>query len=108
MKALGADINDFYKNGWPEGHYHDDYDETIGQEGANGELLLDPEKKYDLDDLGVVINERTNEYKTFSYFYSRWKKNRFTATLVVVVPKDAEEKVRALLIAAGYPAKESK
>ena len=47
MKAKGAEIFDFYTNGWPEGWYHDDNELEIVSETDGVTSILEPDEEYD-------------------------------------------------------------
>ena len=71
MKVIGAEIIDFYNNHFPDGYYHDDYDECIDMNN------LDPNQKYELNDLGYIISdEDPGNGKTFASVFRQWQKNK--------------------------------
>lgn len=105
-KALGAEIVEFYLNGWPEGHYVDDSELTITddrrimpidsseKDKSSGFPLSD---RFELSKFGVIISEAdSSKIYDFAYFFNRWKKNRNVVTLVVEIPIEMEEKFRKL------------
>ena len=101
MKALGAEIWDFWHNAWPEGYYSDDC--SIEIEDDNGGCLLDPGAKYNLSEFGVICKEDTSlmEAESFSKFFLAWKKKQTTVTLVIEVPKAKIEEIKLHLAEAG-------
>jgi len=104
MKALGAEIWDFWQNGWPEGYYIDDTE--IEAEDDKGNCLLDLAAKYDLAEFGVLCPdgtqaERMREAERFSYFFSKWKKAQTKETLVIEVDKSKTEQIKAQLKEMG-------
>ena len=96
--ALGADINEFYNNHFPEGYFSDDMSDTIQCDNSlwNGEneLNLNPTTKYNLDDFGVVVRKSDDVYWDFSEKFIEWQDKQNFATLVVKVPKNMESLVR--------------
>jgi len=48
--ATGAEIKDFWDNGWDGNYYHDDWDEPVQDE--QGKWILEDGKLYNLDRLG--------------------------------------------------------
>ena len=62
LYSTGAEVADFYNNGWPRNYYHDDYELDICD--ANGDFSLIPTTEYDLDELGVLIWQEDHEPKS--------------------------------------------
>jgi hypothetical protein len=48
--ATGAEIKDFWDNGWDGNYYHDDWDEPVQDD--DGKWILEDGKLYNLDRLG--------------------------------------------------------
>lgn len=90
--ASGTHIWDFWKNHWPEGHFIDDSE--IEVEGAHGECLLNPVELYFLDKFGFVVNEKTDEARSFKSVFLKWKKEQDLVQLVIQIPKDQVEAVK--------------
>lgn len=103
-KALGADIIDFYNNGWPDGWYHDDNSIDV-EDNGEGLDIVQPDQQYDLDDLGVLVKDNDPMGATpdmsFSTAFNRWKKDRDVDTIVVLVPKDKAKDFRAEMKTRG-------
>lgn len=97
MKAIGAEIIEFYNNHFPDGYYHDDYDESIDMDNLN------PNQKYELNDLGYIISDEdpSNE-RTFSSVFRRWQKKQTHVTLLVSVPREQIEAAKKDIKALGY------
>ena len=101
MKALGAEIKDFYDNHFPEGYYHDD---GIEMHDGDGRWLLKDEEKYDLGELGVIVPNDGNypaDAASFESFFRKWKKSRTTVTMVIEVKKEKAEELKKLLEGAN-------
>jgi len=81
MKATGADIWDFYLNGWPTGYYHDNTEIEIGYVPDDFNLIeaapiIDLEKEYDLNVFGLLVPEVNADYGnniSFEDAYLSWK-----------------------------------
>lgn len=114
-KALGAEIVEFYLNGWPEKHFVDDsilsvtddrriiHSDADNERTATGLPLTD---RFDLSDFGVIISEEdTSKIYDFSYFFNRWRKQRDTVMLLVEVTIALEDKVRKAIERAGAKVK---
>ena len=106
MKALGADRKEFYNTGWPEGYFHDDYDENlVGKDGEMPESLNDLET-YELDRLGWLFpNGMPNSGKkeiSFARAFGKWKKDREFTMVSVDVPNSRKDELMALLKAHGF------
>jgi hypothetical protein len=101
-KALGADIIEFYRNGWPDGWYHDDATIEV-EDQDDGTPVVQPNEKYDLVELGVLVDEAgIKDHVTFASAFNRWKKTRDVDTVVVSVPKDKSVAFRAEMKAQGF------
>lgn len=117
-KAIGADILSFY-DAWPMGRewYHDDCDIEIT--GDEGEHLLDPTKKYDLDDFGTICWQGDGDCPErlevggsnlvvegfgleFGYVLRAWLKATNNSTFSITVPKDQVEALKALAKERGW------
>lgn len=82
MKALGAEIIEFYQNNWVgDDWYYEDSDCEIQIEDEFGEISISPTEKYDLRKFGVVcwqgagIPPKGYEDFTFERAFKRWKKS---------------------------------
>lgn len=91
-KALGKDINEFYNNHFPEGHYIDDFTEDYGDFlekylDDQGNLCLPLTEKFELNAFGIIIPEGSNSDNgtSFSSCFKRWLKQQKTATILVEV-----------------------
>jgi hypothetical protein len=78
MKATGADIWDFYKNGFPTEYSHDTYDREIAcwpdENSSRGAYsLLDDDIAYDLKDFGTLWDSVSDKMLTFEDAYLTWK-----------------------------------
>jgi len=80
--ATGAEIKDFWDNGWDGNYYHDDWEVPVQDE--EGEWILEDAKLYDLDKLGLCIWQgpssgvgarRANEPETIPFVeaFLKWK-----------------------------------
>jgi len=103
MKATGAEIKEFWENGFPETHYHEDPEIEIVDQNT-GDFILDPNDKYDLGSLGYLVPPSSNSghrVMPFQAAFLKWRKARTTAVLVVEVAKEKEADLRAAIEAAG-------
>ena len=91
MKATGAQIKDFWDNGWPDNYYY----EPEGMEvvdGENGKFILELEKEYDLSVFGyLVLHEEKDQFADWIHFedaYARYSKTQVGIDVYAVkVPK---------------------
>jgi hypothetical protein len=98
MTATGAEIREFYDNHWPEGYYHDDCEIT----DDDGKCNLDPDQKYDLAELGVLVADGDPDNRiTFQSAFLRWKKTFGKRILVVTVPGERVEDFMAVVRELG-------
>jgi hypothetical protein len=76
-KALGKDIWEFYRDGWPENHSHGGYDLKVAywpgeaHDSRGAYSLLEDDKEYDLSLFGYVYDDVTKV--TFEDAYLAWK-----------------------------------
>ena len=104
-KALGIEIKNFLKDGFPEG-FELDFDDT-----PDDELDLDnleDDKFYELSKSNFGILVREDDYlvrKTFSEAFSTWQRKRNVGYLLVEVPKDKLDEAKAKIIELGYKVK---
>lgn len=104
-KALGIEIKNFLKDGFPEGFVHE-FDESEDEDLELEEVLVDNEF-YDLSDnmFGYLVRELDDTEKTFSKAFSSWKRKRNVIFLLVEIPKDKLDEVKAKIIELGYKVK---
>ena len=100
-KALGIEIKNFLKNGFPKNFTLDFNDSP-----DSGELDLDnleDNELYELssDNFGFLVDEKGG-CKTFSQAFSAWKRKRNASFLLVEVPKDKLDEVKAKITELGY------
>ena len=103
-KALGIEIKNFLEDGFPEGFVHE-FDES-GDSDSDLELeeVLEDNKLYDLSDnmFGYLVLEDDDLVrKTFFQAFSAWKRKRNVSFLLVEVPKDKLDEVKAKIIELG-------
>jgi hypothetical protein len=83
--ATGAEIKDFWDNGWDGNYYHDDWDEAVQDDLGN--WILEDGKLYNLDRLGYccwqgpssgVGARRHDQPETIPFVeaYLKWKGKR--------------------------------
>lgn len=107
--ALGAEIQEFYENGWP----HDDYVREAGDdlydEAEN--WLLEPGKSYNLNKVGGVLSwcnhhesppKHLGEHPSFAKAFNAWLDSKAAAgkEQVVInawVPAGQGDRLRALV-----------
>ena len=75
--ATGAEIKDFWDNGWPVDCYHDDSEYEI--EDENGNWTLQDDEKYELALLGSIIqrggdSSRDERTMSFEQAFNEWKR----------------------------------
>lgn len=95
-KALGSELTDFYENGFPEGYFHEDYDESIDPDN------FVPTQKYELNDLGWIIKDDGTEEVSFASAFRKWKKQQTTTVILVEVPKEDELTAKVKIKQLGY------
>lgn len=89
-KALGQDINNFYNNYFPEGHFIEG--ESIDYENVQdnkGNLILDPAQKYELKEFGYIVPDYgEGKEVSFESAFKKWLKTQSTKNLIIEIPKD--------------------
>ena len=103
-KALGIEIKNFLEDGFPKGFVHE-FDES-GDSDSDLELeeVLEDNKLYDLSDnmFGYLVLEDDDLVrKTFFQAFSAWKRKRNVSFLLVEIPKDKLDEVKAKIIELG-------
>lgn len=105
MKVLGSDIVDFFNSSWPEEYYVDDSVMSVNADKIfidETDTQMPTTDKYELSKFGYLCGAGNLSLETF---YSRWKKNQTTITMVVQVPKENEQEIREMLKRAGITVK---
>ena len=102
MKALGAEIIEFYQNNWVgDDWYYEDTDCEIQIEDEFGRIAILPSEKYDLGKFGVVCWQGAgippNGYEDFTFerAFKQWKKSLLESgqrifTVRVLAEKESE------------------
>lgn len=105
MKALGADIKEFWLNHWPDGMYVEDNEEALMND-TTGEPQLEDGEKYDLNRFGYLLRNQgsTGQEASFETYFRRWIKERDTVTVIVTVPRGKEDECIGLIKQAGWKA----
>ena len=101
-KTLGIEIKNFLEDGFPEGFVHE-FDES-GDSNLELEEVLEDNKLYDLSDnmFGYLVLEDDDLVrKTFFQAFSAWKRKRNVSFLLVEIPKDKLDEVKAKIIELG-------
>jgi hypothetical protein len=103
-KALGIEIKNFLKDGFPEGFILD-FDDSPN----SGELDLDnleDNKFYELssDNFGFLVDENGG-CKTFFQAFSAWQRKKKVSYLLVEVPAGMEETAKGKITELGYKVK---
>ena len=101
-KALGVEIKNFLKDGFPEGFVHE-FDESEDSDLELEDLVDD--KLYGLSDnmFGyLVLEDDDSVRKTFSQAFSAWKRKRNVSFLLVEVPSGMEETAKVKITELGY------
>ena len=104
-KALGIEIKNFLKDGFPEGFIHE-FDESGDSDLELEEVLVDNEF-YDLSDsmFGYLVRELDDTEKTFSKAFSTWQRKRNVSYLLVEVPKELLSEAKSKITELGYKVK---
>ena len=104
-KALGVEIKNFLKDGFPEGFVHE-FDESGDSDLELEEILVDNEF-YDLSDdmFGYLVSELDDTEKTFSKAFSIWQRKRNVSYLLVEVPKELLSEAKSKITELGYKVK---
>ena len=104
-KALGIEIKNFLKDGFPEGFVHE-FDESGDSDLELEEVLVDNEF-YDLSDsiFGYLVSELDDTEKTFSKAFSTWKRKKNVSFLLVEVPKELLSEAKSKITELGYKVK---
>ena len=105
-KALGIEIKNFLKDGFPEGFIHE-FDESKDSDLELEEVLVDNEF-YDLSDnmFGYLSLEDDDLVrKTFSKAFSTWQRKRNVSFLLVEVPKELLSEAKSKITELGYKVK---
>lgn len=101
--AKGAEITDFWRNGFPEGYYSDDCEiEVVGEHDEN---LLEPDTNYPLSKFGNLYPDMYDGGEnviSFTSAFNRWKKAQTTEVLIVDVPKEKADEARQQIASLGY------
>lgn len=77
--ATGAEIRDFFENGWDETYYHDDSEIPLMNDAGN--WILEDDKLYDLSKLGMMVPitfQPLSKYKSFEVGFMAWKAKKAT------------------------------
>ncbi len=107
MKATGAEITEFWKE-WPPGDdwYIDDGFDVLDE---HDQPLLDPKKKYDVSDLGVLVWQGKGPSPAglggvvpVQTVFAKWRKARTHQTFTVSVPNEAVDEFKALCERRGW------
>ena len=104
-KALGIEIKNFLKDGFPEGFIHE-FDESGDSDLELEEVLVDNEF-YNLSDnmFGYLVSELDDTEKTFSKAFSSWKRKKNVSFLLVEVPKELLSEAKSKITELGYKVK---
>ena len=101
MKTNGATWK-AYLESWPDGQWFDDCDETIN--GVPGdEFGLDtPDDAVVEFTCGVVFaNENDRAGESLVAHFKRWQKAQTHDTIVISIPKDKQDELKAFLCGVG-------
>jgi hypothetical protein len=75
--ATGAEIKEFWENGWPEGYYHEGEDAEVKVQNEDGVWIIRDERNYDLTQLGHVLSDGSGGSvrpdMTFAEAFAQWK-----------------------------------
>lgn len=105
VKMTGAEWNRFYADAeaWPDGAWHEDEEVTVDGKA--------PPEDFDFSSVpdaamltvagGVVYLKELEEGPSLEAHFKRWRKRQTTTTLVVDVPHETADAVRAAIAAAG-------
>jgi hypothetical protein len=111
MKATGAEIWNFWMNGWPQNWYND---AEIEVESPEGDCLLEMDQEYDLRSFGYICWPGTMGFPRdeapahgkdtvpFAKWFSFWKRGRTTVTFAVTMPRKDEAAFREFCLGHGW------
>ncbi len=103
MKITGAEFMDWYANGFLDNDWYHEDDGNVRVMDEEGNFLLDPDKTYDTRDLGYLAYQgtrpvsRDEETMDLATVIRKWRKARDHEILIVTVPKNDHDRVKALL-----------
>ena len=105
VKVTGSEWKRFYADAeaWPDGAWHEDEDITVDGKtpGDDFDFSAVPDVAMLTVTGGVVYWKDTDEGPSLEAHFKRWRKRQTTTVLVVEVPHEAAEAVRAAIAAAG-------
>ena len=106
VKLTGSEWNRFYfdAEAWPDGAWHEGEEITMDGEmlGDDFDFSAVPDGAMLTVTGGVVyLSEDANYGPSLEAHFKRWRKRQTTTVLVVEVPHEGAEAVRAAIAAAG-------
>lgn len=105
VKVTGGEWNRFYAEAeaWPDGAWHEDEEITIDGKALPDDFDLSAVPDAAILTLtgGVVYLKELEEGPSLETLFKRWRKRQTTTVLVVEVPHEAVEAVRAAIASAG-------
>jgi hypothetical protein len=73
-EALGREINEFYTNYYPPHCYLSEMEDWVLKYiQKDGSLTLPDDGLFDIEDFGIFVNEDTEESKSFSSLFKKWR-----------------------------------
>lgn len=100
-KATGRDLNEFYNSGFPANSFHEHDCDWLDSGFKGDNLALDEEKKFELGDLGFIVDEDTSREISFQSAFRKWLKSKTTATILIEVEKSRLDEVKTQLKSLG-------
>ena len=105
VKVTGSEWNRFYADteAWPDGAWHEDEEITIDGKAPSDDFDFSAVADGAMLTVagGVVYLNGLEEGPSLEAHFKRWRKRQTTSVLVVEVPHEAAEAVRAAIAAAG-------
>lgn len=105
VNLTGAEWNRFYADPafWPDGAWHEDEEISIDGKMIDGEFDLSavPEVANMTLSGGYVFWKDLDEGASLEEHFKGWRKQQTTTVLMVEVPHEAAEAVRAAIASAG-------
>ena len=101
VKLTGSEWNRFYADAeaWPDGAWHEDEEITVDGKAAPDDFDFSAVPDAAMMTLagGVVFFNGTDDGPSLEAHFKRWRKRQTTIVLVVEVPHEAAEAVRAAI-----------
>lgn len=106
VRVSGSEWRDFYadKSFWPKGAWHDDEEILVNGHPPGDDFNFDEVDDADILTVsgGIVYpDEDARDGPSLESHFKRWRKRQTTSILIVEVPNESSDAVRAAISAAG-------